>query len=183
MSTIKETTLHPDGNEGVDLYPKTNINQVQELPQKLTSVENQINQLNIDKLTKPANPSAESAVTMLSDGTVGTKPLSELGGKLYKHKIQLIANSITANLIFYVYNTSNAELTLNDIAGSYFLASATGGVYSGVVSCIIQPSTTEGATYKLITKGVVINPDNAAYVLKGETEDYDLHLSDTYIEL
>ena len=138
------------------------------------------------KLTKPTNPSAESAVTMLADGTVGTKPLSEIGGgggKLYLHKIRLIANNITANLIFYVYNTSNAQLTLNDIAGSYFLASATGGVYSGVVSCIIQPSTTEGATYKLITKGVVINPDNAAHVLKGETEDYDLQLSDTVIEL
>lgn len=32
------------------------------------------------KLTKPTNPSAESAVTMLADGTVGTKPLSEIGG-------------------------------------------------------------------------------------------------------
>jgi hypothetical protein len=28
------------------------------------------------KLTKPTNPSAESAVTMLADGTVGTKLLS-----------------------------------------------------------------------------------------------------------
>ena len=32
------------------------------------------------KLTKPTNPSAESAVTMLPDGTVGTKPLSEISG-------------------------------------------------------------------------------------------------------
>ena len=40
------------------------------------------------KLTKPANPSAESAVTMLADGTVGTKPLSEIGGGgLYRHKV------------------------------------------------------------------------------------------------
>lgn len=89
MKIIKETTLHPEGNDGVDLYPKTNINQVQELPQKLTSVENQINQLNIDKLTKPTTPTADSAVTMLADGTVGTKLLSEIGGggKLYRHNI------------------------------------------------------------------------------------------------
>ena len=33
------------------------------------------------KLTKPTNPSAESAVTMLADGTVGTKLLSEIGGE------------------------------------------------------------------------------------------------------
>lgn len=117
MSTIKETTLHPDGNGGVDLYPKTNINQVQELPQKLTSVENQINQLNIDKLTKPTNPSAESAVTMLSDGTVGTKPLSEIGGggKLYLHLVTLKKsdNAITAYITFYSssdQSTSDAKL-------------------------------------------------------------------------
>lgn len=43
------------------------------------------------KLTKPTNPSAESAVTMLADGTVGTKPLSEIGGgsKLYRHYIRI----------------------------------------------------------------------------------------------
>ncbi len=48
-----------------------------------------INDIN-GKLTKPANPSAESAVTMLADGTVGTKPLSEIGGgKLYMHKVKV----------------------------------------------------------------------------------------------
>lgn len=41
-----------------------------------TDLKNEIN----GKLTKPSNPSAESAVTMLADGTVGTKPLSEIGG-------------------------------------------------------------------------------------------------------
>ena len=93
MRVIKETTLHPDGNDGVDLYPKTNINQVEKLPQKLTYLETQVSQLNIDKLTKPANPTADSAVTMLADGTVGTKPLSEIGGgKLYLHKIQLMTS-------------------------------------------------------------------------------------------
>ena len=34
------------------------------------------------KLTKPTNPSADSAVTMLADGTVGTKTLSEIVGNL-----------------------------------------------------------------------------------------------------
>ena len=118
MNTIKETTLHPDGNEGVDLYPKTNINQVQELPQKLTSVENQINQLNIDKLTKPVTPTAESAVTMLADGTVGTKLLSEIGGgKLYLHNIKLTCKyeGVNYQLYFKIYSSIGESFTINDL--------------------------------------------------------------------
>lgn len=57
------------------------------------------------KLTKPTNPSAESAVTMLADGTVGTKPLSEIGGggKLYLHMVPFKKsdNAITAYITFY----------------------------------------------------------------------------------
>lgn len=43
------------------------------------------------KLTAPTTPTAESAVTMLADGTVATKLLSEIGGggKLYLHYITL----------------------------------------------------------------------------------------------
>ena len=65
------------------------------------------------KLTKPTNPSAESAVTMLADGTVGTKLLSEIGGggKLYKHSIKVdFANNgeLTGAIIYIVdYRTNN----------------------------------------------------------------------------
>ena len=123
MSTIKETTLHPDGNEGVDLYPKTNINQVQELPQKLTSIENQIGQLNINKLTKPVTPTTESAVTMLADGTVGTKPLSEIGGgggKLYLHRLSFNAIHPDINsgrdieILVERYSSNGTPLTSSD---------------------------------------------------------------------
>ena len=71
-----------------------------------------------NKLTKPTNPSAESAVTMLSDGTVGTKPLSEIGGgggKLYKHSIRLdFANEggLIGAIIYIVdYRTNIIEET------------------------------------------------------------------------
>lgn len=49
-----------------------------------------------NKLTKPTNPSAESAVTMLADGTVGTKPLSEIGGggKLYRHSVTMVHQTV-----------------------------------------------------------------------------------------
>ena len=59
---------------------------LQTVNESLQTVNTELN----SKLTKPANPSAESAVTMLADGTVGTKPLSEIGGggKLYRHTIR-----------------------------------------------------------------------------------------------
>ena len=134
------------------------------------------------KLTKPANPSAESVVTMLNDGSVATHPLSELRKKLYKHTVRLNASTIASRLIFYVYNRSYTKLTFNDIAGSYFLASITDSPYSGVVSCIIQPSTEELSTHKLITKGVVINA-NAPFALDGVTESYDMSINDTVTEV
>lgn len=164
MSTIKETTLHPDGNEGVDLYPKTNINQVQELPQKLTSVENQINQLNIGKLTKPTNPSAESAVTMLADGTVGTKPLSEIGGgKLYRHHIngslvtlegEVARLSIGVDIIKTSATLMN-EAEFQTYVNTVTVASISGMTARGTVSIYSVPDTNQYGVY-----GAVFNPQN-----------------------
>ena len=46
------------------------------------------------KLTAPTTPAADSAVTLLANGTVGTKALSEFGGKLYEHYIEIyVSNS------------------------------------------------------------------------------------------
>ena len=67
--------------------------QVELLKQADVTINENLQTINTEingKLTKPTNPSAESAVTMLADGTVGTKPLSEFGGgKLYLHYITL----------------------------------------------------------------------------------------------
>ena len=49
---------------------------LQTVNESLQTVNTEIN----GKLTKPTNPTAESAVTLLADGTVGTKLLSEIGG-------------------------------------------------------------------------------------------------------
>lgn len=77
-----------------DLEPQVRYDaeQVQLLKQADVTINENLQTINTEingKLTKPANPSAESAVTMLADGTVGTKLLSEIGGggKLYKHII------------------------------------------------------------------------------------------------
>ena len=75
--------------EQVELLKQADVTineNLQTVNESLQTVNTEVN----GKLTKPANPSAESAVTMLADGTVGTKPLSEIGGsKFYQHKINI----------------------------------------------------------------------------------------------
>lgn len=169
MNTVKETTLHPEGNDGVDLYPKTNINQVQELPQKLTSVENQINQLNIDKLTKPSNPTAESAVTMLADGTVGTKLLSEIGGggKLYLHRIDVSSVESGDTISITIINTSLKPITDIEYIKSD-LVQGTLGYYNGIdgkgaVSFYIDANN----NYRV--EGVIVADNDIVYCLNFST--------------
>ena len=60
---------------------------LQTVNENLQTINTEIN----GKLNKPTNPSAESAVTMLADGTVGTKLLSEIGGggNLYRHIVSM----------------------------------------------------------------------------------------------
>ena len=76
-----------------DLEPQVRYDaeQVQLLKQADVTINENLQTVNTEingKLTKPTNPSAESVVTMLADGTVGTKLLSEIGGggKLYRHE-------------------------------------------------------------------------------------------------
>lgn len=92
--------------------------QVQLLKQADVTINESLQTINTEldgKLTKPTNPSAESAVTMLSDGTVRTKPLSEIGGggggKLYRHDIQLIKNNNGLSALMVVYSSIGNSFT------------------------------------------------------------------------
>ena len=74
--------------------------------ENLQTINNEIN----GKLNKPTNPSAESAVTMLADGTVGTKPLSEIGvGKLYRHKV--MCRTEKGRYDIYFISSNSTEIT------------------------------------------------------------------------
>lgn len=105
-----------------DLEPQVRYDaeQVQLLKQADVTINENLQTINTEidgKLTKPANPSAESAVTMLADGTVGTKLLSEIGGgdKLYLHVVPFKKsdNAITVNVIFYsLTNQSTSDSML-----------------------------------------------------------------------
>ena len=77
------------------------------------------------KLDKPTTPTAESAVTMLADGTVGTKPLSEIGGgggggKLYLHRLSFNAIHPDINsgrdieILVERYSSNGTPLTSSD---------------------------------------------------------------------
>ena len=101
-----------------DLEPQVRYDaeQVQLLKQADVTINENLQTVNTElngKLTKPTNPSAESAVTMLADGTVGTKPLSEIGGggKLYRHDIQLIKNNNGLSALMVVYSSIGTSFT------------------------------------------------------------------------
>lgn len=118
------------------------------------------------KLTKPANPSAESAVTMLADGTVGTKPLSEIGGgKLYIHNVYVKWTAdVSLGVHFNIYssdNTSFSFLTLPKNPDIYNFGTLE-GVNDGVVSVVIVGNETNTA---LNVNGCVYNKSTQAVAL------------------
>lgn len=99
--------------------------QVQLLKQADVTINENLQTVNTElngKLDKPTNPTAESAVTMLADGTVGTKPLSEIGGggggKLYRHDIHISAAAVGD--LYIVFYTQNSTLinTMDKIAAN-----------------------------------------------------------------
>lgn len=83
---------------------------LQTVNESLQTVNTEVN----GKLNKPTNPSAESAVTMLADGTVGTKQLSEIGGKLYLHKINLKTNAPEGFVIMFSITLNTSTLLTYD---------------------------------------------------------------------
>lgn len=132
---------------------------LQTVNESLQTVNTEIN----GKLTKPTNPSAESAVTMLSDGTVGTKPLSEIGGggrKVYRHHIKFDVTSTIQGyqnidgLIFIdIYSSSSTAITLDTIpqleSGNAYIAWLYNPGYGtqGVVGVIFNPTHNEIEVY------------------------------------
>lgn len=104
-----------------DLEPQVRYDaeQVQLLKQADVTINENLQTINTEvngKLTKPTNPSAESAVTMLADGTVGTKLLSEIGGgggseKLYLHVVHVLDQRDHTGIAMSFYNHSNVSFT------------------------------------------------------------------------
>ena len=115
------------------------------------SVLNDIN----SKLAKPTNPSSDSVVTMTTNGMVGTKPLSEIGGgTVYIHNIMLNAqftynDNVSGDFLFSFTSSRQTKYKLQDLTtifnafGSNIITTATirkqetGGMpYSGIANVV-----------------------------------------------
>ena len=157
---------------------------LQTVNESLQTVNTEIN----GKLTKPSNPSAESAVTMLADGTVGTKLLSEIGGggKLYKHSIRVdFANNdgLTGATIYVVdYRTNNIAETNPQICNKQACyCRATNNIGDELYG--ICPVSVDSNNRAEIL-GVLLNisvPNHASEILNGEISF--LKIKDTITEV
>lgn len=67
------------------------------------------------KLTAPTTPTADSVVTMLANGTVGTKALSEFGGKLYRHKITIYNTNYSNVCNIYASLSNNTPINSQEL--------------------------------------------------------------------
>ena len=136
------------------------------------------------KLTKPANPSAESAVTMLADGTVGTKPLSEIGsggGKLYRHHISVVPSSVLASIFVDIINTSPTPMSQSEF--QTYVHSMTVAVFTGMNGSGVVNISYDNLTGYLI-KGAVLNTqDTGTGYFVNLTETTFDNLTDTVTEL
>ena len=135
-----------------DLEPQVRYDaeQVQLLKQADVTINENLQTMNTEidgKLNKPTNPSEESAVTMLADGTVGTKLLSEIGGgggggKLYIHSITITTDTIVIKGNFLSMRGTIYDVT--DDFNAYFLPGSTitfNGVTYGIKSYSNMPGS------------------------------------------
>lgn len=152
--------------------------QVQLLKQADVTINESLQTINTEisgKLNKPTNPSAESAVTMLADGTVSTKPLSEIGGgKLYRHFIMLSEAEDT--VFFYVFSTRSTSYTFQEVQQlfSHQAVAYGGGLGNGAIECYFI----SGSTY---LKGVLIGIDDQPVVISHSYSS--MSFSDSVTEL
>ena len=110
-----------------DLEPQVRYDaeQVQLLKQADVTINENLQTVNTEingKLTKPTNPSAESAVIMSADGTVGTKLLSEIGGsggKLYMHRVSFVFENDAMYLLTIDIPTNTTDAITVDFLRNY----------------------------------------------------------------
>lgn len=156
------------------------------------------------KLDKPTTPTAESAVTMLADGTVGTKPLSEIGGSgnLYRHDIKLKFSGTVNEFYTSVYLPYNTSLVTkygsfanigsveeyNKIFPTHYYCtsydSSNSGFGKGVLTFnLVSNGETAWDTYSIFISGCTVR-QNAFYNVEIPNEVFILEFSeDTVIEI
>ena len=180
MSLTYDGIIHRSLEEQV----RYDAEQVQLLKQADVTINESLQTINTEisnKLTKPTNPSAESAVTMLADGTVGTKPLSEIGGsggKVYQHILRFHFDTNDSYIETVLYNNISRNMGVNDLPSYYMIGAYINNnnlSYGVVYFNLIRETAID-------VKGVVVdeNAITPAVFLNSYTA---YNLTDTYTEL
>lgn len=134
------------------------------------------------KLAKPVNPTSDSVVTMNASGTVGTKPLSELGGgKLYRHNVNVSYNDgINVYLVFYTTNQTLIN-TIDKIKANS---------NDDYVDCVYSGFDGGGSVYFQVNNattfnlwGAIVARGNPTVVSKAEHGITPTQITDTVTEL
>lgn len=143
------------------------------------SVVNDIN----SKLTKPTTPTAESAVTMLADGTVGTKLLSEIGGggKLYCHDVLLEREGSVDTIYVSIINNTSDNITMDYI--KRYLAKTKAVCYSGEGGDGVVSMQYHNDIVKYYIKGLAYNPIDSSHPININVGDVFYISSQTLTEL
>ena len=172
-----------------DLEPQVRYDaeQVQALKQADVTINENLQTINTEingKLTKPANPSAESAVTMLADGTVGTKLLSEIGGggKLYRHRINAGLTTEQGAIYIDIINTSNTKITENQYFHTY-IGEGTVAYFGGRYGYGAVSISYNNLTGEYIIRGAVVSTQNTGTGYYLNLTDTFQTFTDTYIEI
>ena len=130
------------------------------------------------KLASPTAPTADSAVTMLTDGTVGTKPLSEISGKLYKHYLSIYSTGLPNGYAYITLYSRSQNVITTLPANEYLNATFYGqkGEGSGVV---IDHDGSGFFTYKFFA--IQDTAESLTWLISDSAVDYDI--TDTVTEL
>ena len=143
------------------------------------------------KLTAPTTPTVDSVVTMLADGTTGTKALSEFSGKLYEHYIEMTSYNLSTQesiylFIYFINSDDSSYTTYNTIYNALYgkrravsiVNMSSGGSFYGTA----QASFTESNLY---VRGTLVNNSSGDIVGKNfdiEPSNFE-SITDTVTEL
>ena len=154
---------------------------LQTVNESLQTINTEVN----GKLAKTANPSAESAVTMLADGTVGTKLLSEIGGgggKLYIHSVTITDVQYKTAKILLI-TKDNFSYGPNHLPEEYANKELVATISNGLKGTAVFYYMKAGNTIACRYYGVVYN-ESTSVIEDYSTSNYEaMTVTDTYVEL
>lgn len=136
------------------------------------------------KLTAPTTPTADSVVTMLANGTTGTKALSDFGGKLYNHRIRYsYTNVSTLDTDVYIDIITSSNIAFTQPSEFISLVNKKIAIVDGMHirgSAFVQ----EAGNNSISIYGCGYNVNNTTSPVTIFTQlDVSLFVNDTVIEL